>query len=291
MQKIHKPVLKREIIKYLEPKTNENFIDCTAGGGGHSLLLLKKIKPEGKVLAIEFDPFLAKRLKAIKKENLIVTNDSYRNLEKIIEKKDFKPVNGVLLDIGISSWHLEESKRGFSFQKEEELDMRYNPKIQDLTAKNIINKYPKEDLIGILKDYGEEKFAKKISRKIIKKRREKEIKTTKDLIEVIKKAVPSFYINKKIHFATRTFQALRIEVNRELSNLKKVLPQTIKITKPGGRVAVISFHSLEDRIVKNFFKNNNKVEVLTKKPIQTSKKEIRENPRSRSAKLRVIKIK
>src|SRR6056297_351430 len=291
MQKIHKPVLKREIIKYLEPKTNENFIDCTAGGGGHSLLLLKKIKPEGKVLAIEFDPFLAKRLKAIKKENLIVTNDSYRNLEKIIEKKDFKPVNGVLLDIGISSWHLEESKRGFSFQKEEELDMRYNPKIQDLTAKNIINKKTKEDLIGIQKDYGEEKFAKKISRKIIKKRREKEIKTTKDLIEVIKKAVPSFYINKKIHFATRTFQALRIEVNRELSNLKKVLPQTIKITKPGGRVAVISFHSLEDRIVKNFFKNNNKVEVLTKKPIQTSKKEIRENPRSRSAKLRVIKIK
>ncbi|MFW6282922.1 MAG: 16S rRNA (cytosine(1402)-N(4))-methyltransferase RsmH [Minisyncoccales bacterium] len=291
MEKIHEPVLKKEIVKYLNPEPNKNFIDCTAGGGGHSFLLLKKVKPKGKVLSIEFDPVLAKRLKKIDKKNLIVVNDSYRNLEKIIEEKKFKPVSGVLLDIGMSSWHLKKSKRGFSFQEEEELDMRYNPEKQKRTAKVIVNKYPKEDLIGIIEDYGEEKFAEKISKKIIKERKRKEIKTTTDLIEIIKKAVPSFYLHKRIHFATRTFQALRIEVNNELGNLKKVLPQTIKVTQPGGRIAVISFHSLEDRIVKNFFKNNQKVKVLTKKPITATKKEIKKNHRARSAKLRVIKIK
>lgn len=291
MEKIHEPVLKKEIIKYLKPKSNKNFIDCTAGGGGHSFLLLKKVKPKGKILSIEFDPVLAKRLKKIDKKNLIVVNDSYRNLEKIIKEKNFKPVNGVLLDIGMSSWHLKESKRGFSFQEEEELDMRYNPEKQKRTAKVIVNKYPKEDLIGIIEDYGEEKFAEKISKKIIKERKRKEIKTTTDLIEIIKKAVPNFYLHKRIHFATRTFQALRIEVNNELGNLKKVLPQTIKVTQSGGRVAVISFHSLEDRIVKNFFKNNQKVKILTKKPITATKKEIKKNHRARSAKLRVIKIK
>jgi len=291
MKKIHEPVLKKEVIQYLKPEANKNFVDCTAGGGGHSLALLDKVKPDGKVIAIEFDPDLAQRLREKEEENLIVVNDSYINLKNIVKENGFDKVDGVLLDIGMSSWHLENSERGFSFQKEEKLDMRYNPEVQNLTAKDIVNKYPKNDLIGILEDYGEERFANRISKEIIEERKRKEINTTKDLIETIKKAVPSFYIRKRIHFATRTFQALRIEVNRELSNLKKVLPQAIERTKPEGRVAVISFHSLEDRIVKNFFKNNNKVKVLTKKPISASDKEVKKNPRSRSAKLRVVEIK
>ena len=291
MKKIHEPVLKKEVIQYLKPEANKNFVDCTAGGGGHSLALLDKVKPDGKVIAIEFDPDLAQRLREKEEENLIVVNDSYINLKNIVKENGFDKVDGVLLDIGMSSWHLENSERGFSFQKEEKLDMRYNPEVQNLTAKDIVNKYPKNDLIGILEDYGEERFANRISKEIVEERKRKEINTTKDLIETIKKAVPSFYIRKRIHFATRTFQALRIEVNRELSNLKKVLPQAIERTKPEGRVAVISFHSLEDRIVKNFFKNNNKVKVLTKKPISASDKEVKKNPRSRSAKLRVVEIK
>ncbi len=291
MKKIHEPVLKKEVIQYLKPEANKNFVDCTAGGGGHSLALLDKVKPDGKVIAIEFDPDLAQRLREKEEENLIVVNDSYINLKNIVKENGFDKVDGVLLDIGMSSWHLENSERGFSFQKEEKLDMRYNPEVQKLTAKDIVNKYPKNDLIGILEDYGEERFANRISKEIVEERKRKEINTTKDLIETIKKAVPSFYIRKRIHFATRTFQALRIEVNRELSNLKKVLPQAIERTKPEGRVAVISFHSLEDRIVKNFFKNNNKVKVLTKKPISASDKEVKKNPRSRSAKLRVVEIK
>jgi 16S rRNA (cytosine1402-N4)-methyltransferase len=295
---MHIPVLKKEVIKYLDPKPNENFIDATLGEGGHALAILEKNKPEGKILGIEldFDLYQKSKEKILKmnlEKRIILVNDSYTNLEEIVEREKFENVAGILFDLGISSWHLEESKRGFSFLRNEVLDMRYDSK-NPLTAEKILNSYSAREIEKILKQYGNERFARKISKEIVKKRELAPIKTTFQLIEIIKKSIPGKYQHQKIHFATRTFQALRIAVNDELNSLEKTLPKTIEILKPGGRLVVISFHSLEDKIVKNFFKENFKkgcLKILTKKPIRPSKEEIKTNPRSRSAKLRAaIKI-
>lgn len=285
----HIPVLKNEVIGYLNPKPNQNFIDATIGEGGHTLTILERNGPEGKVLGIEWDPILHQQLKEswIRRnleQRVILVNDSYSNLKEIVERENFKNFSGILFDLGLSSWHLEESKRGFSFLKDEPLDMRYNLK-SSLTAEKILNDWPEEKIEKILKEYGEERFAKRIVREIIKTRKIKPIKTTSQLVEVIKKTTPGWYHHRKIHFATRTFQALRIAVNDELDNLKVALPQALEILETGGRLAVISFHSLEDRIVKNFFRQN--LKIITKKPIRPSPEEIKSNPRARSAKLRV----
>jgi 16S rRNA (cytosine1402-N4)-methyltransferase len=286
---MHIPVLQKEVIQYLNPKPNENFIDCTIGEGGHAAAILERNGPKGKVLGIELDPELYKRLKAAEiKNRLILVNDSYVNLKEIVEREKFRSVSGILFDLGMSSWHLEESGRGFSFLKDEPLDMRYNPE-SSLTAEKILNYWSVQEIEKILKEYGEERFAKKIAQKIIELRKIKPIETTFQLVEIVKSATPHWYHRKKIHPATRTFQALRITVNDELNNLRKTLPQTIEILKPGGRLVVISFHSLEDRIIKNFLKEKAKeniLKILTKKPIKPSLKEIKINPRSRSAKLR-----
>ena len=292
---MHIPVLKKEVLQYLDPKPNENFIDCTLGQSGHTIAILQRSMPRGKVLGIEADTELFQdvRLRIAKIPNskfqipkrLILVNDSYTNLKKIVEKYSFRPVQGILFDLGMSSWHLEESGRGFTFLKDEPLDMRYSLE-NDLTAEEIINNYSQEKIEKILKEYGEERFAKRIAKRIIQTRPRK-IKSTFQLIEIIKKAVPGK--RTKIHPATRTFQALRIAVNDELNNLRKVLPQTIEVLAPGGKIVIISFHSLEDRIVKNFFREEAKkgpLRILTKKPVRPSKEEIKINPRSRSAKLR-----
>ncbi|MDI6591538.1 MAG: 16S rRNA (cytosine(1402)-N(4))-methyltransferase RsmH [Patescibacteria group bacterium] len=295
---IHIPVLQREVLKYLDPKPNENFIDCTIGEGGHALAILEKNKPNGKVLGIEIDPQLYENLKASEiknqklkiKKRLILVNDSFVNLKETVEREKFKSVNGILFDLGLSSWHLEESKRGFSFLRREPLDMRYNLK-NPLTAKKIVNCWSEKEIEKILKEYGEERFARSIAKAIVETRKLKSIETTWQLVKIIKKAVPSWYRHRRIHFATKTFQALRIAVNNELNNLKKALPQAIEILNPKGRLVVISFHSLEDRIVKNFLKEKfkeNSITILTKKPIRPSKQEIEINPRSRSAKLRAV---
>lgn len=276
---IHKAVLQKEVLQYLDPKPNENFIDCTIGGSGHTISILDKNKPNGKVLGIEADPQLYQKLKFKDLKRLILINDSYINLKKIVEKNKFSQINGILFDLGMSSWHLEESGRGFSFMRNEPLDMRYNPE-NLLTAEEIINQWPEPKILKILKEYGEERFARKIAERIVK---ERPIKTTFQLVEIIKKATPR---RTKIHPATRTFQALRIAVNDELNNLRKVLPQAIEILASRGRIVIISFHSLEDRIVKNFFREERDIEIITKKPITTSEEEIKINPRSRSAKLR-----
>ena len=290
---MHMPVLQKEVLEYLDPKPNENFIDCTAGEGGHALAALEKNGPRGKVLGIEIDLELYKKLKedCLKwqfKQRLIPVNDSYTNLKEIVGREKFKNISGILFDLGMSSWHLEESKRGFSFQQNEPLDMRYSPQ-SPLTAKKILNYYSASEIERILKEYGEEQFAQSIAKNIVEIRKFKPIQTTPQLVEIIKRAVPSWYQHRKIHFATKTFQALRIAVNDELNNLKNVLPQALKILKPEGRLVVISFHSLEDRIVKNFFRENSKenlIKILTKKPIKPTVEEIKINPRSRSAKLR-----
>lgn len=292
---IHLPVLKKEVIEHLDPKPNQNFIDCTLGAGGHTIAILEKTQPNGKVLGIELDPALCQMIKQeIASDRLIIENNNFKNLKEIVQKKKFKKVAGVLLDLGMSSWHIDQSGRGFSFQKEEELDMRYNPDIESskFTAATIVNKYSQEEIEKILKEYGEERFARRIARAIVEKRKYRPIKTTNQLVDIIQEAVPFWYQRKRIYFATRTFQAFRIAVNDELNSLQKVLPQIVDILEPGGKIVVISFHSLEDRIVKNFFreeKNKNSLEIITKKPIEATPEEIEINPRSRSAKLRAAK--
>jgi len=277
---MHIPVLKKEVLQYLDPKPNENFIDCTINGGGHTYSILEKTKPNGKVLGIELDKDIFDKINLLKIDRLVLTNDSYVNLKEIVKKSKFTSINGILFDLGMSSWHLEESGRGFTFLKDEPLDMRYNVGCQSLTAEEIINNYSQEKIEKILKEYGEEKFAKRITKRIIQHR---PIKNTFQLVEIIKKAVP--IKRTKIHPATRTFQALRIAVNDELNNFKKALFQAVEVLEKDGRIVIISFHSLEDRIAKNFFKDSN-LKVLTKKPIISSQEEIKINRRSRSAKLR-----
>ncbi|MEK7061791.1 MAG: 16S rRNA (cytosine(1402)-N(4))-methyltransferase RsmH [Patescibacteria group bacterium] len=288
----HIPVLTKEVLEYLDPKPNENFIDCTVGQGGHTNLILEKNKPSGKVLGIDLDPDQIKNCRlSIQDERLVLVNGSYINIKEIIEQMKFGPINGILLDLGYSSWQLEKSGKGFSFQKDEPLDMRYDEK-QSLTAKIIVNEYSKVEIERILREYGEEKSAKQIAQKIVEERETKKIESTLELVQIIKQAIHSRHSYSKIHYATRTFQALRIAVNDELNNLTKILPDIISILSSGGRIVIISFHSLEDRIVKFFFKDKEKegsIKILTKKPLTAESNELKVNPRSRSAKLRAFK--
>ncbi|MFH1036509.1 MAG: 16S rRNA (cytosine(1402)-N(4))-methyltransferase RsmH [Patescibacteria group bacterium] len=287
----HIPVLQKEVIEYLDPKPNENFIDCTVGGGGHASAILERTGPKGKLLGIDWDAGQIKNLKPKFKnfgKRTVLINDNYANLKKIVSGQKFGKASGILLDLGFSSWHMEESERGFSFSKREPLDMRYDLQ-NPLTAEKIINYWSEADLEKIFREYGEEQFSKQIAKSVIDARRVITIENTLQLVEIIKKAVPAGYQHGKIHFATKTFQALRIAVNGELDNLEKVLPQILEILKTKGRIVIISFHSLEDRIVKNFYNNQAKeglLEILTKKPVQPGNEEITINPRARSAKLR-----
>ena len=276
---MHIPVLLKEVIEGLALKQNDNFIDGTFHLGGHSEMILKEISPKGKILGIEIDKDIFEKAKEKFKneKRIILVNDSYVNLKNI---DFFEKVEGVLLDVGMSSWHIDESNRGFTFKKEEPLNMLFSK--DGKTVEEILKTYSKEDLERVLSDYGEEKKARKIAEAILKQRKEKPIKTTFDLINVVKVVLAN-----NTHSYPKIFQALRIEANNELQNLKEVLPEALNKLKKGGRLAVISFHSGEDRIVKQFIKENS-LEVLNKKPIVPKIEEIRQNPRSRSAKLRII---
>lgn len=288
---MHAPVLLKIAIKYLDPKPGENFIDCTIGEAGHSLAILKKIKPGGKVLGIDADLEAIQRIESRimnheLRERLILVHGNFKDLKEIAQEKNFGPVNGVLFDLGLSSWQIEKSGKGFTFKKNESLNMCFGD--QDLTAAEIINAWPEEALREIFKKYGEEKYGGRVARKIIKERKIKPITTTFQLLEIIKKTVPYSktrrgQINR---VAARIFQSLRIVVNDELENLRQGLEQALNVLKPGGRMVVISFHSLEDRIVKHFFKENKTCKILTKKPVTANEDEVKENLRSRSAKLR-----
>ena len=291
-EKIHKSVLLQEVMHYLEPKPGQKFIDATFGAGGHSLAILEAVGINGKVFGIEWNEELYEaahgRFGGIKR--LVLVNDNYRNLKRVAEEKGFIDADAILMDLGFSSWHIEQSGRGFSFQKDEPLDMRYSEK-ESLTAAEIVNQWPPQMLEKILKEYGEERFAEKISEAVVEARKEKPIVDTFKLVEVIKEAVPGWYSKGRLNPATKTFQALRIAVNRELENLKEGLSQAPEVLRSGGRLAVISFHSLEDRMVKNAFRDfekNGIGRVITKKPVRPSKEEISLNPKSRSAKMRVF---
>lgn len=287
---VHKPVLVNEVIEYLNIKSGSKVVDATLDGGGHTLAILERF-PEVKVLGIEFDPALFRSLLrqlADDNERLIKVNDSYVNLKNIVKEQKFEP-DGILFDLGLSSWHLESSGRGFSFKRNEILDMRFNPEVQNESAADIINKYSEKDLRETLSLFSEEQFAENIAKNIIRARREKPIVMTGELVNVISQSVPEWYKHKKIHFATKTFQALRVKVNDELGNVRKGVGAAIDVLKPGGRLVVISFQGSEDKIVKEIFKEKNKegvIKPLIKGTIRPSWGEQRSNPRSRSAKMK-----
>lgn len=285
---VHTPVLVKEVIEYLNIRENSKIVDATLDGGGHTSAILERY-PDVKVLGIEFDPVLFKGLQ-LENDRLIKINDSYVNLKNIVEKYGFEP-DGILFDLGLSSWHYEESERGFSFRKNEMLDMRFNPEVEPESAVDIVNKYSEDELRELISSLGEENFAGNIAKNIVRSRHEKPIIMTEELVEVIGRSVPEWYKHRKINFATKTFQALRIAVNNELGNVRKGVSAAIDVLKPGGRLVVISFQGLEDKIVKEIFKEKFKegiVKFVIKGTIKPSWEEQRSNPRARSAKMKVV---
>ncbi len=288
-QTIHKPVLLNEVLEYLEPKSGQHYIDCTYGGGGHAGAILERTSPDGQLLGIDENPNAD--INDTQSRTTLI-NDNFKNLKKIYEQFFPCAVSGILCDLGLSSIELDSEARGFSFLRDESLDMRFNPNSQQLTAAEILNRYQEKTLIKIFEDFGEVPHARclRVARAIVQARRKKKFETTRDLVDVINQFGSG---NRRIHPATLFFQALRIEVNSELDNLIALLPQAVDILATGGRLAIISFHSLEDRIVKRYFREISRgeevqVKLLTKKPIAPSTEEIRGNPRCRSAKMRVV---
>jgi len=294
MIQIHKPVLSKQVLEYLGVEPNKNFIDATVGEGGHTVSILGKNGPDGKVLGIDWDQNQIENSRTLLSGfngRTVLAHSSYAEVKTIVDQEKFGPVNGIIADLGYSSWHIEQSGRGFAFSQDERLDMRYSEDTE-LTAEKIINEYSEQDIEQIIHEYGEEKFSKKIAQEIVEARVQKPITTTAELREVIARAIPGRFQHGSIDYATRTFQALRIAVNGELENIKIFLPKALEVLAQDGRLVVISFHSLEDRIVKQFFKqmeDEHKGEILTKKPVTAESSEIKENPRSRSAKLRALK--
>ncbi len=279
----HIPVMAEEVLHWLDPKPNQNFVDGTVGLGGHAALILEKTGPNGRLIAFDRDAGnLAEAKKNLDRfgDRVTFIHDSYGNLSEYVH--GIPEINGILLDLGFSSVHIEDPTRGFSFQSVGPLDMRYDTR-SGVTAEEIVNTWTVGELGSIFRKYGEERHAHKIAERIVEARQNQRIVTTKQLTEIIGKRTGP------LHPATRVFQALRIAVNDELHELERTLPQTLDILTAGGRLLVISFHSLEDRLVKQFMKAHGDTEltILTKRPLIASEEEIKINPRSRSAKLRV----
>jgi len=293
---MHKSVLLQEVIEGLDIKPNDIFFDGTINGGGHSKAISEKLGENGTIFGTDLDGVaLGKAEERLKgaKAKVFLKQESFRNLDKVLEEAGVNSVDKILFDLGLSSSQFEESGRGFSFQKDEPLIMSFqdSPTDSDLTAHKIVNKWDEENIAQVIESYGEERFAKRIAKKIVEAREKGEIKTTNELVGIIKSATPYSYHHKRIHPATKTFQALRITVNDEIGSLKDGLEKGFEHLSVGGRMAVMAFHSIEDRVVKNFFKQKaleGKGRLLTKKPVTPSEKEVEKNPRSRSAKLRII---
>lgn len=302
----HYTVMKKEAVDALECQRGKLYVDCTLGGGGHSELILQRISPEGRLIAFDIDNDAIKaaseRLKDY--DNLTIVKDSYVNIKKVLHNLGIEKIDGgVLFDLGASYHQFNKAERGFSFSKEAPLDMRFNQE-SDFSAYDVVNSYSEADLVRIFSEYGEEHFSKRIAKKIVEERRVKKICTTTELANLIVAATPR--VKSQIHPATRVFQAIRIEVNHELQNVKNTLNDVLDLLEVGAIISVISFHSLEDRIVKHLFKYHSekchcaknqmictcpppKLELINKKPLTASEQEIRENPPSRSAKLRIAR--
>lgn len=296
----HIPVMLKEVIEFLNVQKGEWYVDCNLGGGGHTQGILNA---GGKVLGIDLDPDainevarkynltvskVGDHLQAIS-DNLILYQSNFTDLKEIVESVGLKGIKGILFDLGVSSYQLETAERGFSFNADAPLDMRMNPSFGP-TAADLLNALYEKELADLFWKYGEENFSRPIARRIVEYRKVKPIQSTNELANIVL-SVRHRGSGDRTHPATRVFQALRIAVNDELNSLKTALPQAIEVLDKGGRVAVISFHSLEDRIAKDFFNDENKnqtIKLVTKKPIEPSDKEVLSNPRSRSGKLRII---
>ena len=280
---MHIPVLLKESIEQLNPKAGDTIVDGTINGGGHSEEILKIIGNNGMLVGIDQDDEVLNKLREKWKDrkNVLLVKGNFRNMDKVLETLKIEKVNGVLLDIGVSSSQIDESGRGFSFKKDEPLLMTMKTDVgeDELTAKEIVNNWGEKELADAIWQYGEERFSRRIAKNIARRREIKPIETTFELVDVIRESVPGVYRNShRINCATRTFQALRIEVNDELGALKEGLEKATDRLADGGRLAVISFHSLEDRIVKNYFKEmsaKGEGKIITKKPIVPTEEEIK----------------
>ena len=298
----HKPVLLEESIAMLQVQRGGKYIDCTIGGGGHAAAILERSAPGGKLIGLDADPdAIAAARERLKRygDSAILVNENFKYLESICDRYEFRPVNGIMFDLGMSTLQLETPNRGFSFQQDSPLDMRFSPR-QILTAADIVNTYSEQELAQILERYGEERRSRQIARRVVERR---PVSTTRELAQLVIEAVGTG--RGRIHPATRTFQALRIAVNQELENLGLALGQAVNLLGSGARLVVISFHSLEDRLVKEFLRRESRgclcpptvpvcvcghkpvLRIVAKKVIKPSPAELRENPRSRSARMRV----
>ena len=283
----HVPVMLAEILHWLDPQPGQIIVDGTLGGGGHTRALAERVGPDGFVLSLDRDP-AAIAAAEIQLSGLSVklAESNYRDLPDVLREIDVPAVDGVVLDLGLSSDQLADAGRGFSFDADGPLDLRFNPAL-GRPASQLVNRLPAEELANLIYEFGEERFSRRIARSIVERRKDHPIESARELAELVRKCVPRPKQGERIDQATRTFQALRIAVNEELKSLEMVLRVLPDCLKPGGRVAVISFHSLEDRRVKEAFRDDPRFEVLTKKPLRPTPAELIRNPRSRSAKLRV----
>ena len=302
----HYTVMKKEAVDALNCKDGLVYVDCTLGGGGHSELILQRISPNGKLISFDIDQdaidAASERLKAYK--NLTIVKDSYTNVKQVLKNLGIEKITGgILFDLGASYHQLTKQERGFSFSKEAPLDMRFNMD-SNFSAYDVVNDYSEDELVKIFSEYGEERFSKRIAKKIVEQRKIKKLETTTELADLIVNCTPK--VKSHIHPATRVFQAIRIEVNHELQNVKNTLNDVLDLLDFGAIISVISFHSLEDRLVKQTFKyystrchcERNQmvcncpppvIELVNKKPMMASEEEIKENPPSRSAKLRIAR--
>ena len=287
--KIHCPVLPLETIKFLAPKSNGIYVDGTLGLGGHTEAILRKSAPHGRVVAFDWDEAaIAKSRERLSSfgDRLTIVRRNFSEIAEGLDEVGVDKVDGILIDIGLSSLQLDQGGRGFSFQRDEPLDMRMDTR-GTATAATILNKGTEQELADIFYYYGEEKQARRIASYVVKERTLSPFETSKQFADLVARAVPRAFHPKRIHVATRVFQALRIAVNTELENLAGILESGVPRLLPGARFCVISFHSLEDRMVKRRFRENKELKVLTKKPLVASPEEQKENRRSRSARLRV----
>lgn len=289
---MHQPVMLEEAMHYLKPKKGHTQVDCTIGEGGHSAEILRSIGEEGMLIGIDRDEEILARAKTrlAGMPNLRLVQGDFRNLRDILSAEGLRKADGVLFDLGVSSYHIDTPERGFSFSSEGPLDMRLD-RSQEGTAEDLVNELPEGELEGLIREYGEEPKARRIARCIVEARSRERITTTSQLKELIVRATGGRH--GAAHTATRTFQALRIAVNDELNSLAIATGQLTDVLRPGGRAVIISFHSLEDRIAKRALRDlaaAGAAKVLTKKPVLPSREEVERNPRSRSAKLRALEV-
>jgi 16S rRNA (cytosine1402-N4)-methyltransferase len=292
----HVPVLLNEVVGILDPQKGEFFIDGTFGEGGHATEILRRITPGGTFLGVDWDPEILERNADLPnrwpQNTVILENGNYADTFRMLKDHYLRKADGMIVDLGFSSWHIDESGRGFSFAKDEPLDMRYNPERNDRTAYEVVNSLPETELADVIYQYGEERNSRRIAKRIVDERRKKKIETAHELSEIVNSAF--HFKGGKLSPATKTFQAIRIYVNGEFENIQKLLGSLPEILKPGGRLGIITFHSLEDKLVKDAFKllhQKGQVDFLNKKVIKPGREEIIKNPKSRSAKLRAIHLK